>query len=138
MKHRVTKELFSCEIPEGQSLEWHQYRTRLRSMRNVESAAHWNHHESSTGIIDIQHPRDSDVFAHAGKVIPRQRPVEVRGATNDQGFTALLKHLFLKHGDGRGFTATLSPDPGSLPKTRIRASAGSLELTSRTAAKKSA
>src|SRR6266487_5439474 len=53
-------ELLRCEIPEGQSLERHQYRTHLRlysavdllivgihgqgnPRRQIESAAHWNH-----------------------------------------------------------------------------------------------
>ena len=54
-QHLTANELLRCEIPEGQSLERHQYRTHLRlSRRKIESAAHWNHHESSTGIIDFQ------------------------------------------------------------------------------------
>ncbi len=75
--------------------------------RNFWSAAHWNHRESSAGIIPFQHSRDSDVLAHAGNVIPRHISIEVRGAINNQGFTMLLKHLLLQNGDGGGLTATV-------------------------------
>src|SRR5207249_7563747 len=100
-EHPVAEELLSCKIPEGQSLEWHQHRTHLRLQsavellivgingqrgprRNIEPAD-WNHHESSTGIIDFQFPHESDVLAHAGKHSQGKGPIEVRGAINNQG-----------------------------------------------------
>jgi hypothetical protein len=82
----------------------------------IESAAHWNHDKSSTRIVDVQHPRDSDVLAHAGEVIPGHGPIEVRGAINNQGFTMLLKHLLLQNGDGGGLTATVVSWSGITPK----------------------
>ena len=89
--------------------------------RRIESA-HWNHHESSTGKIDFQSPRDSDVVAHARKGIPGKGPIEVRGAINNQGFTMLLKHLLLQNGDGCGLTATINLD-SALPLGGVARSA---------------
>src|SRR3984957_11053166 len=79
-------------------------------------AAQWNHRQSSTGVIALQHPHESDVLAHAGKVIRWHRPIEVPGAINHQGLPMLLKHLLLQDGDGSGLTATVVSWSGITPK----------------------
>src|SRR5262249_33161156 len=79
-------------------------------------AAQWNHRQSSTGGIAFQHPHDSDVLAHAGKVISWHRPIEVPFAINHQGLPMLLQHLLLQNGDGGGLTATVVSWSGITPK----------------------
>src|SRR6185436_1924793 len=74
--------------------------------RRIESA-HWNHHETSTGKIDFQFPRDSDVVAQAGQVVLGHSSIEVRGAINNQGLTVPLKYLLLQNRDGCGLTTTV-------------------------------
>src|SRR5204863_4268505 len=98
----------------------------------MEWSAHRNHRENSARIIHFKHPRDSGVFAHAGPVIFGRVPIEVRGAVYDQSLTVLLEHCSFRMETAAVSRLRLSPGPGSPPKTRIRASAGSFELTSRT------
>src|SRR5947207_2586197 len=112
-EHSVAEELLRCVIPEGQSLEGHQYRTHRRLQSAVEllivgingqrgprrnrESADWNHHESSTGIFDFQFPHESDVLAHAGKHSQGKGPIEMRGAVNNKGLAMLLKHLLFQN-----------------------------------------
>jgi len=131
-RHRAAKELFDSEIFEGRSLERHQYRTHLRLQNAVEllkigidvhlngwralEGANWNHHEGSTGRVDFQHPRYSNVVPHARKVWPGKAPIEVRGSINNQCLSMLLKHLLLQNGDRRRLTATVVSGTGVSPE----------------------
>src|SRR5881394_3962885 len=75
--------------------------------RKGPSIAHWNHREGSARIILFQHPHDSYILAHVGKVILRRGPIEVCSTINHEGFAMLLKHLLLKNRDDGGLTAAV-------------------------------
>jgi hypothetical protein len=61
----------------------------------------------ATGIFGFQFRRDPDVAAHAGQIIGRHIPIEVRGAIHKQRLAALLEHLLFHNGDRRNLTTAV-------------------------------
>src|SRR4051794_7830636 len=68
----------------------------------IPGTAHWNDRESSAGKILFEHRHHR--IAVSGRLILGHGGVEVSGTINDEGFTMLLKRLFLENGDGGGDT----------------------------------